>query len=57
MVTPDKSAIEERIRSEFARAFEAWEQAPPKDKPQAESRLNRAVRRLVDFVAYGKFSR
>lgn len=50
----DKSAVEERIRQEFATALEKWEKAPAKDKPQAESRLNKAVRRLVDFVAYGK---
>jgi len=47
-------AIEERIRNEFAIALAELEQSPPEDKPLAEMRLNRAVRRLVDFVAYGK---
>ena len=48
------NALEDRIRNEFNVAFSEWEQAPPEYKVQAESRLNRAVRRLVDFVAYGK---
>ena len=46
--------IEDRIRNEFAIAFEMLEQAPTEQKQKAESRLNRAVRRLIDFVAYGK---
>ena len=50
----DKAAVEERIHQEFARALEEREQAPPQRKLQAESLLNHAVRRLVDFVAHGK---
>ena len=48
------SAAEERIRAEFEIAWAERERASPADKLQAESRLNNAVRRLVDFVAYGK---
>ena len=51
----DRSAVEDRIRQEFAIALEEVEEAPPEYKQLAESRLNRAVRRLVDFVAYGKW--
>ena len=47
-------SVEDRIRNEFTIAFEMVEQAASEQKPEAESRLNRAVRRLIDFVAYGK---
>ena len=51
------SELEDRIRQEFAIAVEQLEQATPEDKPQAESRLNKAVRRLVDLIAHGKTHR
>ena len=50
----DRAAVEERIRNEFAIALAQLEHAAPEDKLQAQSRLNRAVRRLLDFVAHGK---
>lgn len=50
----DRSTFEDRIRDEMAAAFAELEQAPPEAKPAATSRLNQAVRRLHDFVGYGK---
>ena len=47
-------AHEDRIRAEFAIALAEMERASPADKAEAESHLNRAVRRLVDLIAYGK---
>ena len=48
---------EERLRAEFAIAWAERERASPAEQAEAESHLNRAVRRLVDFIAYGKHSR
>ena len=50
----DRAAIEERIREELAEAFAALDHASAKEKPQATSRLNRAVHRLFDFVVRGR---
>jgi hypothetical protein len=50
----NKGDIEDRIRAEFSRALADLENASIENKPQATSRLNRAVRRLFDFVGYGK---
>ena len=57
MTALDNTIIEDRVRDEFANAFEALERASTEEKPQATSRLNRAVRRLYDFVGYGKIPR
>lgn len=46
--------IEERIRTEFRAAINDMERASGKDKADATARLNRAMRRLYDFVGYGK---
>ena len=50
----NKAVLEDRIRAEFAIAFNALENAPTEEKPQATSRLNRAVRALYDVVAHDK---
>lgn len=50
----DRTAIEERIRSEFEAAVAAVENAPPAHKAHEEKRLNRAVRRVYDLIGYGK---
>jgi len=50
----EKWELEDRIRGEFLAAFAGLKQAPAKDEANAQSRLNRAVRRLYDFVCYGK---
>ena len=52
--TSDRTAIEHRIREEFAIAIAEREHASPDDKPHAEDCLNRAVRRLIDFIGHGK---
>lgn len=46
--------VEERIRKEFRAAFDELERAPEKEKAEAAARLNRAVRRLYDFVGSSK---
>ena len=46
--------IEERIRQDFQAAFDELEQACDEEKASAAARLNRAIRRLYDFVGYGK---
>jgi hypothetical protein len=47
-------AIEEQIHKEFQAAFAELERASGQEKVDATTRLNRAVRRLFDFVGYGK---
>jgi len=49
-----QSAIEKQIHKEFQDAFDALERASGQGKVEATARLNRAVRRLFDFVGYGK---
>ena len=49
-------AIEEQIHKEFQAAFDEFERASGQAKVTATARLNRAVRRLFDFVGYGKVS-
>ena len=46
--------IEELIHEEFLMAFDEFERAPAAGKAGAAVRLNFAVRRLYDFVGYGK---
>jgi hypothetical protein len=46
--------IEDNIRKEFRAAFDELEHAQEKEKADAGARLNRAVRRLYDFVGSGK---
>ena len=50
-------AIEEQIHKEFQDAFDELERVSGKEKTDATARLNRAVRRLFDFVGYGKVPR
>ena len=50
----DTTELENRIRDEFDAAFAALEQASAEEKLGAAYRLNRAVRRVYDFVGYGK---
>ena len=45
--------IEEQIHKQFRAAFDELERASGKEKEAAAIRLNRAVRRLFDFVGYG----
>jgi hypothetical protein len=47
-----QTAIEEQIHKEFQDAFDELERAS--EKVDAAARLNRVVRRLFDFVGYGK---
>jgi hypothetical protein len=47
-------AIEEQIHKEFQDAFDEFERASGHAKVAATARLNRAVRRLFDFVGYGR---
>lgn len=49
-------AIEEQIHEEFRAAFDELERASGREKIDAAVRLNRAVRRLYDFVGYDKVS-
>jgi hypothetical protein len=49
-------AIEEQVHREFQDAFGELERASWQEKVDATARLNRAVRRLFDFVGYGKVS-
>jgi hypothetical protein len=49
-----QSAIEEQIHKEFQDAFDGLERASRQERLDATARLNRAVRRLFDFVGYGK---
>ena len=49
-----QSAIEKQIHKEFQDAFDALERASGQGQVEATARLNRAVRRLFDFVGYGK---
>lgn len=53
----EKTAVEERVRSEFEAALCNLENASEEEKPVAESRLNRAVRALYDLVGHGKMPR
>ena len=53
-VTFNRNAVEHRIREDFAIAVAQLEHAQPEDKPLAETRLNRAVRRLIDLIGHGK---
>ena len=46
--------IEEQIHKEFQDAFDGLERASGQEQVDATARLNRAVRRLFDFVGYGK---
>jgi len=46
--------IEERIRQEFQAAFDELERACDKEKAGAAAHLNRAMRRLYDFVGHGE---
>jgi hypothetical protein len=46
--------IEEQIHKEFQDAFDELERASRHHRIDAVARLNRAVRRLFDFVGYGK---
>jgi hypothetical protein len=46
--------IKEQVHKEFRAAFDELERASAKEKEAAAARLNRAVRRLYDFVGYGK---
>jgi hypothetical protein len=50
----EKWELGERIRGEFLAAFAGLKQASAKEEANAHSRLNRGVRRLYDFVGYGK---
>lgn len=52
-----KAQIEENIRKEFRAAFNEMQGAQTNQKAEAETRLNRAVRTLYDFVAHGKTPR
>jgi hypothetical protein len=47
-------AIEKQIHKEFQDAFDALERASGQEQVDAIARLNRAVRKLYDFVGYGK---
>jgi hypothetical protein len=47
-------ASEEQIHKEFQDAFDELERASGQEKVDATARLNLAVRRLFDFVGYGK---
>lgn len=49
-----QNEIEEQIRKDFGIAFDEWKRAPEKEKADAAARLDRAIRRLYDFVGYGK---
>lgn len=46
--------IEEHIRKEFQAAVDELERAASNQKVHAAARLKRAMRRLYDFVGYGK---
>jgi hypothetical protein len=46
-------AIKEQVHKEFRAAFDELERASGQEKIDAAARLNRAVRRLFDFVGYG----
>jgi hypothetical protein len=46
--------IEKQIHEEFQTAFDELERASGQEKVNATARLNLAVRRLFDFVGYGK---
>jgi hypothetical protein len=46
--------IEEQIHKEFRAAFDETGSSHRKEKDAATARLNRAVRRLYDYVGYGK---
>jgi hypothetical protein len=50
----DNELLEDQLRQELYAAFTCWEEAPSTEKPDAEARLNRAVRQLYDFVVRGK---
>ena len=49
--------IEEQIHKQFQAAFDELEPASGREKIDAAARLNRALRRLSDFVGYGKVPR
>ena len=46
--------IEKQIHKEFQAAFDELERASEQEKINATARLNWAVRRLFDFVGYGR---
>jgi hypothetical protein len=46
--------IEKQIREEFQAAFEELERASGEKRAEASERLNRATRRLYDFVGNRK---
>ena len=48
------NVIKEQMDEEFRTAFDEVERTSGKEKQAATTRLNRAVRRLYDFVGYGK---
>lgn len=50
----EKWKLDDRIRGEFLAASAGLKQASAEDEANAHSRLHRAVRRLYDFVGYGK---
>lgn len=54
MTSDHNQEIEERIRTDFQMAFDELERAPESNKAEANEQLNRAMRRLYDFVAYGR---
>jgi hypothetical protein len=49
-----KDEIEEHIRTEFRHAFDELQCARDFQKADAAELLNRATRRLYDFVGHGK---
>ena len=49
-----QNEIEKQIREEFQAAFDELERVPQDEKADATDRLNRATRRLYDFVGNRK---
>ena len=49
-----EAEIEEHISKDFQAAFNEHELASGNQKAEAAARLNRALRRLYDFVGHGK---
>jgi hypothetical protein len=49
-----EAEIEEHIRKEFQSAVDELERAASNQKVHAEARLKRVMRRLYDFVGYGR---
>lgn len=54
MPSPRQHEVEERIRADFRTALDELQRAPIAQRPDAAERLNCAMRRLYDFVGYGK---